>query len=239
MPNHNKANTQQKLDYGVVQFEFYPREKVKTSYFSKYRKFFRGTKWELMALPSGYNGYDRERLEKMIAANYNKMLTVPAVYELAVCAGPDKKRYKVYVGKAVDMKQRAEQYATHINNRSGANVHSYINKALQVEGGLFLLRRIRYIIPKEHLASYEATMKANLMAHMWEQRILGKYNYAWNYVANSSVVGAGGPDKKHGFEGIKHTRTAMLKTNCFCLFPRVVFKYDDDRAKNLYKIAKF
>jgi len=224
------ANTNHTPNYGIVQFEFYPREKVKTSYFSKYRKFFRGTEWELMALPKGYNGYDRERLEKMIADNYNKMLTVPAVYELAVCAGLGKKRYKVYVGKAVDMKQRAGQYATHINKGSGANVHSYINEALRVKGGLFLLRRIRYIIPRAHLAS-EAKMKANLMAHMWEQRILGKYNYAWNYDANSSVVGAG--------EGIKHTRTAMLKTNCFCLFPRVIFKYDDPRSKTLYKIAKF
>jgi hypothetical protein len=224
------TNTQQKLNYGIVQFDFYPREKVSTSYFSKYRRFFRGTKWELMALPIDYNRSDLQKLENEIKTNYEKMLSVPAVYELAVCTGYSKKKYKVYVGKAVDMKQRAKQYSDHINNGSGDNVHWHINYALQSKGGLFLLRRIRYIIPKEHLASPEAKMKANLMAHMWEQRILGKYNYAWNYDANGPVVGAG--------VGINHTRRAKFHATCNCLFPRVKFEYVDPNAKTLYKIAK-
>ncbi len=224
------ANTQQKLDYGIVQFEFYPREKVKTSYFSKYRKFFRGTKWELMALPSGYNRSDRDHLEKKIKANNDKLLPVPAVYELAVCTRLGNKRYKVYVGKSTNMKDRNAAYENYINN-GGVDVGHYITQAITSEGGVFLLRRIRYIIPKAHLASEEAKMKANLMAHMWEQRILSKYNYAWNYKDNGPVVGAG--------KGIRHTRTATLNPTCNCLFPRMMFTYDDQNAKTLYKIAKF
>lgn len=223
-------------NYGVAKFDFYPREKVSTSYFSSYRKFFRGTKWELMALPERCKGQFRGKLQDEITENNKKLLGVPAVYELAVSLGLNSKKYKVYIGKSIKMKRRDGDYQGFIENKDAEHVHEHINHALTTKGGLFLFRRIRYIIPKEHIQSVEALQKANIMSHKWESRILAKYNYAWNKKDNGNEIVGG---LKKGEQKIDHTRDAEFGYECCnCLFPKVKFT-SDKRAENLYKIAKF
>ena len=248
MPNHNKAEKQadhkKQLKYGTAFIDFSIREKSSPNLFSAYSKFFRGTKWELMAIPPGYNGAYLNKFEIDIKRNHERLLEIPAVYELAVCTFPGKKRYKVYMGKATDMKNRDATYNTSINKlknhqplteteqkdyKESLEVHGSINTSLN--SGLFVLRRIRYIAPKVKI-NEDVLNKSNLFCTLWESRLLSFINYAWNYKDNGQVVGAG--------KNIDHRRDALLGYRVSCggccsFFPYVKFEYKDLKAKKLYK----
>jgi hypothetical protein len=90
-----------------------------------------------------------------------------------------------------------------------------------LDNSLFILRRIRYIVPHEKL--YEVTReKAGLMSLMWETRLLGRYDYAWNTANNAP-------------RNVNNTRVAK-KVPYMCLFSKVKFEYTDGNARNFYKI---
>lgn len=245
MPNHNKAEKQadhkKQLKYGTAFIDFSIREKTSPKLFSAYSKFFRGTKWELMAIPPGYNKPDKNILLEKIKKNHERLLEIPAVYELAVCTSSRGKRYKVYIGKATNMKNRDAKYNTLINKlknhlplteteqKDYKEVHGSINTSLT--SGLFVLRRIRYIAPKVKI-NEDVLNKSNLFCTLWESRLLSFINYAWNYKDNGQAVGAG--------KNIDHRRDATLGHRVSCggccsFFPYVKFEYKDKEAKKLYK----
>jgi len=205
--------------YSIAPFDFYPREKISPSYFSKYRKFFRGAKWDLFAVPSDCGPSFNERID----SSNSKLLEIPAVYEFAVSLSPTGgKRYKVYLGQTVNMKQRHGQYIDSNIVLKPAN-HIYHLMKTSLDNGLFIHRRIRYIVPHANLTEITRA-KADLMGLMWETRLLGSYNYAWNTKNNGQ-----------SHQKIDHTRVAK-KVNFLCLFSKVKFEYNDPNARNFYKI---
>jgi hypothetical protein len=206
-----------KHNYRTAGFNFPRREKHSPGYFSSYKKFFRGTRWELFATPFGYGPCHDARISDI----NSELMPVPAVYEFAVSKSIGGKRYKTYLGQTNNMKRRSGEYVAALNKEE--KVH--INKLMQysMENGLFIYRRVRYIIPRTELSDL-ARQKADLMSLMWETRLLAQMNYSWNTDNNG---------KTHA--GIDHTRTAKV-VPFMCLFSKVRFVFEDPRARAFYKI---
>jgi hypothetical protein len=206
-----------KHSYPIASFNFPRREKCSPGYFSSYKKFFRGTRWELFAVPFGYG----PRYDALINDINSKLLPVPAVYEFAVSKSIGGKRYKVYLGQTNSMERRSSEYVRALEKPE--KVH--INKLMQysLEHGLFIYRRVRYIIPNANLSPI-AREKADLMSLMWETRLLAQLNYSWNTDNNG---------KSHA--RIDHTRTVKVAP-FFCFFSKVQFEFADPKAKAFYKI---
>lgn len=210
-----------KHNYSVATFNFPRREKCSPTYFSSYKRFFRGTQWELLAVPFDCGS----RYDSMIDEAKKKLVPVPAVYELAVSKTPGGKRYKVYLGQTNNMVRRHTEYFDKDNDVKTRN-HVRVPLEHALSAGLFVYRRVRYIIPYTNLSPIAAT-KATLMSYMWETRLLAQYNYAWNSKNN------GNDDHQH----IDHTRDVHLEKLWGCLpVYRVKFRFNDSNARNLYKI---
>ena len=204
-----------KHNYPIANFNFPLREKCHPGFFSSYKNFFRGSSWELFATPFGYG----PRHEELIAKIAEKILPIPAVYEFAVSKSIGGKRYKTYLGQTVNMKQRHGQYVGYV--KTGDHVGHMMKYAL--EHGLFLYRRIRYIIPNPNLTEI-TRKKADLMGLMWETRLLAQINYAWNTENNG---------KSH--DKINHTRNVKVSP-FLCFFSKVKFEFVDPRSRAFYKI---
>ena len=171
----NPANM---INYDIADFNFVRREKVHPGYFSGYKKFFRGTKWHVFLAPANDLGYS---LVDAKARDVNHGLwDVPGVYEFAVAKTPNATRYKTYVGTTKSVRDRHGSYL-----RDGYHIANFLNAA--VKSGLFVMRRIRYIIPKPQLPDHQTELAA-VVAGQTETRFLGKYDYAWNKANNGGIA---------------------------------------------------
>ncbi len=171
----NPANM---INYDIADFNFVRREKVHPGYFSGYKKFFRGTKWHVFLAPANDLGYS---LVDAKARDVNHGLwDVPGVYEFAVAKTPNATRYKTYVGTTKSVRDRHGSYL-----RDGDHIANFLNAA--VKSGLFVMRRIRYIIPKPQLPDHQTELAA-VVAGQTETRFLGKYDYAWNKANNGGIA---------------------------------------------------
>jgi hypothetical protein len=172
------TNPANKINYDIADFNFVRREKVHPGYFSGYKKFFRGTKWHVFLAPANDLGYS---LVDAKARDVNHGLwDVPGVYEFAVAKSPSATRYKTYVGTTKHIGKRQNQYL-----RDGDHIANFLDAA--VKSGLFVMRRIRYIIPKPQLPDHQVELAA-VVAEQTETRFLGKYNYAFNQRQNGGVA---------------------------------------------------
>ena len=171
----NPANM---INYQIADFNFTRREKVHPGYFSGYKKFFRGTKWHVFLAPANDLGYS---LVDAKARDVNHGLwDVPGVYEFAVAKSPNATRYKTYVGTTKSVSGRHGSYL-----RDGDHIKNFLDAA--VKSGLFVMRRVRYVIPKPQLPEHQIELAA-VVAEQTETRFLGKYNYAWNSRQNGNVA---------------------------------------------------
>jgi hypothetical protein len=183
MISNNVAN---KINYDIADFNFVRREKVHPGYFSGYKRFFRGTKWHVFLAPANDLGYS---LVDAKSRGVNAGLwDVPGVYEFAVAKSPNATRYKTYVGTTKSVRDRHGSYL-----RDGDHIKNFLDAA--VKSGLFVMRRIRYIIPKPELLPHQAAM-AEVIAGQVETSFLGKFNYAWNRDNNGDLAMTRMPVKK-------------------------------------------
>ena len=179
----NPANM---INYQIADFNFVRREKVHPGYFSGYKRFFRGTKWHVFLAPANDLGYS---LVDAKARDVNHGLwDVPGVYEFAVAKSPNATRYKTYVGTTKSVSSRHGSYL-----RDGDHIANFLDAA--VKSGLFVMRRIRYIIPKPQLPS-RLVEQAAVISEQTETRFLGKYDYPWNSRQNGNVAMTRMPVKK-------------------------------------------
>jgi hypothetical protein len=179
----NPANI---INYDIADFNFVRREKVHPGYFSGYKKFFRGTKWHVFLAPANDLGYS---LVDAKARDVNNGLwDIPGVYEFAVAKSPKGDRYKTYIGTTKSVRDRHGSYL-----RDGDHIKHFLDSA--VRSGLFVMRRIRYIIPKPQLPDHQIELAA-VVAEQTETRFLGKYNYAWNSRQNGNLAMTRMPVKK-------------------------------------------
>ena len=200
----NIANT---IKYGPADFNFVRREKVHPGYFSEYKKFFRGTKWHVFLAPA--NDLDYAVVDAKARGVNEGLWDVPGVYEFAVAKSPSATRYKTYVGTTKSVRDRHGSYL-----RDGDHIKHFLDSA--VKNGLFVMRRIRYIIPKTQLPDHQTELAA-VVAEQTETRFLGKYNYAWNSRQNGNVA---------------MTRMPMKKS-FMCMFSRIKWA----RSKEVRKFA--
>ena len=134
MASTNPANI---ISYDIADFNFVRREKVHPGYFSGYKKFFRGTKWHVFLAPANDLG---RALANAKSRDVNSGLwDIPGVYEFAVAKSPSADRYKTYVGTTKSVRDRHGSYL-----RDGDHIANFLEAA--VKGGLFVMRRIRYIL---------------------------------------------------------------------------------------------
>ena len=200
----NVANV---ISYNTIPFDFPCREKASPGMFSTYRKVFKGVKWDVFFTPG-----DASRSAEFANQKNVDLWQVPCVYEFAVSLSPTSKRYKVYVGKAVNAYNRMHDYvAKHFAH--GDHTGTLMREA--VESGLYIMRRIRYIIPRPVLTPVEIA-NAELMAVQTETRLLGRYNFAWNAASNGDNSYYGRFDRKI------FVRRAVRKS-FLCMFNRVAF----------------
>jgi hypothetical protein len=179
----NPANM---INYDIADFNFVRREKVHPGYFSGYKKFFRGTKWHVFLAPANDLGYS---LVDAKARDVNNGLwDIPGVYEFAVAKSPKGDRYKTYIGTTKSVRDRHGSYL-----RDGDHIKHFLDSA--VRSGLFVMRRIRYIIPKPQLPDHQIELAA-VVAEQTETRFLGKYNFAWNSRQNGNAAMTRMPVKK-------------------------------------------
>jgi hypothetical protein len=198
----NPANV---INYGPTDFTFVRREKAHPGYFSTYKKFFRGTKWHVFLTPASDLDYAREVAK---SREVNKGLwNVPGVYEYAVAKSPSATRYKTYVGMTKHIRERQNQYL---------NGDDHIRQLMEaaLKSGLFVMRRIRYIIPKPELSPHQAAM-AEVVAGQVETCFLGKFNYAWNKDNNGDVAMTRMP----------------VKSSFLCMFSKVKWTKHNAAAK--------
>ena len=189
------TNIANKINYDIADFNFVRREKVHPGYFSGYKKFFRGTKWHVFLAPANDLGYS---LVDAKSRGVNAGLwDVPGVYEFAVAKSPSATRYKTYVGTTKSVSSRHGSYL-----RDGDHIKNFLDAA--VKSGLFVMRRIRYIIPKPQLPEHQTELAA-VVAEQTETRFLGKYNYCYNARQNG---------------GVAMTRIPV-KTSFLCMFSRI------------------
>lgn len=183
MASTNPANI---ISYDIADFNFTRREKVHPGYFSGYKKFFRGTKWHVFLAPANDLGFS---LCDAKARDVNHGLwDVPGVYEFAVAKSPNATRYKTYIGTTRSVRDRHGSYL-----RDGDHIANFLDAA--VKSGLFVMRRIRYIIPKPQLPP-RLVEQAAVIAEQTETRFLGKYDYAFNQRQNGGVAMTRMPVKK-------------------------------------------
>lgn len=198
----NPANI---ISYDIADFNFVRREKVHPGYFSGYKKFFRGTKWHVFLAPANDLGYS---LADAKARDVNHGLwDVPGVYEFAVAKSPSATRYKTYVGTTKSVSGRHGSYLC-----DGDHIKNFLDAA--VKNGLFVMRRIRYIIPKPQLPQH-LVEQAAVIAGQTETRFLGKYDYAWNKANNG---------------GITMTRIP-IKTSFLCMFSKIKWSRNNAAKK--------
>lgn len=171
----NPANM---INYQIADFNFIRREKVHPGYFSSYKKFFRGTKWHVFLAPANDLGYSL--VDAKSRGVNNGLWDVPGVYEFAVAKSPGADRYKTYIGTTKSVRDRHGSYL-----RDGDHIQNFLDAA--VKNGLFVMRRIRYIIPKNQLPQHQIELAA-VVSEQTETRFLGKYNYAWNSRQNGNVA---------------------------------------------------
>ena len=198
----NPANM---INYGPTDFTFVRREKARPGYFSTYKKFFRGTKWHVFLAPAADLDYAREVAK---SREVNKGLwNVPGVYEYAVAKSPNATRYKTYVGMTKHIRERQNQYL---------NGDDHIRQLMEaaLKSGLFVMRRIRYIIPKPELPPHQAAM-AEVVAGQVETCFLGKFNYAWNKDNNGDVAMTRMP----------------VKSSFLCMFSKVKWQRNNEANK--------
>jgi len=198
----NIANT---IKYGPADFNFVRREKVHPGYFSEYKKFFRGTKWHVFLAPS--NDLEYALVDAKARGVNEDLWDVPGVYEFAVAKSPSATRFKTYVGTTKSVRDRHRSYL-----RDGDHIANFFDSA--VKNGLFVMRRIRYIIPKPQLLDHQTELAA-VVAEQTETRFLGKYNYAWNSRQNGNVA---------------MTRMPMKKS-FMCMFSRIKWARSKDAQK--------
>ena len=204
------------VNYNTLPFDFPCREKASPGMFSTYRKVFKGVKWDVFFIPG-----DASRSAEFANKKNTDLWHVPCVYEFAVALSPTSKRYKVYVGKSVDAYDRMHTYVSrHFAN--GDHTGTLMREA--VESGLYIMRRIRYIIPRKELNPVQ-TANAELMAVQTETRLLGRYNFAWNAASNGDNSYYGHYDRKI------FVRRAVRKS-FLCMFSRVAF-IESETVKNI------
>lgn len=202
---HLNIMTTTDIRYGPADFSFFRREKCSPGKFSYYKKFFRGTTWELVLEPA--RSLDKS-LDDARRHGVNEALwEVPAVYEFSVAKSIGGKRYKTYVGTTKNLKQRHAAYL-----RDGDHIREYLEHA--VRSGFFVYRRFRYIIPRKTLAPNDHELAA-LIAEQTETRFLGKYNFAWNSANN----------------GHKAMTRMPAKTSFLCMFTRMKWLRHPDAKK--------
>ena len=193
------------INYSRADFNFVRREKAHPGYFSGYKKFFRGTKWHVFAGPA--HSLEDSLTESRRYGVNNGLWEVPAVYEFAVAKTPGGKRLKTYVGTTKNLKNRHGCYL-----RDGGHIAHFMEAA--VKSGLFVMRRVRYIIPTPNLP-YNQIELASVVAEQTETRFLGKFNYAWNARQNGNV---------------EMTRMPV-KDSFLCLFSRIKWIRNSNVAK--------
>jgi len=199
------TNVANMINYDIADFSFVRREKVHPGYFSGYKRFFRGTKWHMFLAPANDLG---RALANAKSRDVNHGLwDVPGVYEFAVAKSPSATRYKTYVGTTKSVSDRHGSYL-----RDGDHIKNFLDAA--VKNGLFVMRRIRYIIPKPQIPPH-LVEQAAVIAGQTETRFLGKYNYAWNKANNG---------------GIAMTRMPV-KSSFLCMFSRVNWMRNNEANK--------
>ena len=193
------------INYGPAEFSFAPREKVHPGFFSHYKKFWRGAKWQLFLLPSPTL---EQSLEQAKRHRVNEgIFPVPAVYEFAISKTRTGDRYKTYVGTT---KNATNRHGSYLND--GDHIARFLETA--VRNGFFVHRRIRYIIPKPELTPAQIE-RAAVVAEQTETRFLGKFNYAFNA-------------RQNGNEAM--TRIPVKKS-FLCMFSRVKWLKNPDARK--------
>ncbi|KAI3438952.1 hypothetical protein D9Q98_001366 [Chlorella vulgaris] len=159
-----------------------PREFAKSSQAPGYRDFWaKGSKWEKFLLPIGLSLPASIELAK--ENNVNQHLTEsPAVYEFALVhpARPDS-RIKVYVGKAVNLKQRHNQYLS-LPTSADPDANLARHFACALEHGCEVWRRYRYV--EQAVYDNKQHGLGDRHAQMMETRMLGAFDYAFNQQAN-------------------------------------------------------
>ena len=157
------------------------RELSRTSLFGSYRLFWAGCKWQPFLIPNvrvlGFEHATR------ISIKYLDLK--PGVYEFAITKEQpffgQKKRYKVYVGHSGSIRTRHQKYF-----KTGDHLLQYFDAALK--DGCTIWRRCKYVKTKEK-------------AIYWENKILQKYDYAWNAHHNNR----------------KRKINILLRPLCFCM----------------------
>lgn len=180
------TNIANMINYDIADFNFTRREKVHPGYFSGYKRFFRGTKWHVFLAPANDLGYSL--VDAKSRGVNNDLWDIPGVYEFAVAKSPKGDRYKTYIGTTKSVRDRHGSYL-----RDGDHIKHFLDSA--VRSGLFVMRRIRYIIPKPKLPDHQIEL-ASVVAEQTETRFLGKYNYAWNSRQNGNLAMTRMPVKK-------------------------------------------
>lgn len=183
------------VSYGPADFSFVRREKYSPSYFSHYKKFFRGAKWSLFLEPACDINKSLDNARRFFVNE--GLWEVPAVYEFAVSKTPGGKRYKTYIGTTSNLKKRQDQYL-----HNGSHIRDFLENA--IKSGLYVMRRVRYIIPSKIIPNNKKELAA-VIAEQTETRFLGKYNYSWNSRQN----------------GNKAMTRMPVKTSFLCFFTRI------------------
>ena len=140
------------------------REHASTSFFSPYRKFWRGTNWHKFllppkAIPGGQHiaSQDPEAaFEAAVAFATKEKVNAtlkgwPAVYEFAIVHPRNPKRVKVYVGKASGRGPADNPSAGGLKQRQGDYLNPKKNHIKDLMGqaladGCMIVRRFRYIL---------------------------------------------------------------------------------------------
>jgi len=199
------TNVANKINYDIADFNFVRREKVHPGYFSGYKRFFRGTKWHVFLAPANDLGYS---LVDAKSRGVNAGLwDVPGVYEFAVAKSPNATRYKTYIGTTKSVSGRHGSYL-----RDGDHIKNFFESA--VKNGLFVMRRIRYIIPKPQLPPHQIELAA-VVAEQTETRFLGKYNFAWCQRQNGNLAMTRMP----------------VKSSFLCMFSRIKWARNNEANK--------
>lgn len=132
------------------------RELSHPGYFTLYRWFWRGCKWDRFLL-SNKGGF-------ALARQHVSFLEArPGVYELAISKGSNRK-YKVYIGESGSIRKRHQAYAV-----TGSNLLAPFDAALR--DGCTVWQRCRYVKTKGDAVA-------------WESYFLKRYDYAWNAQQN-------------------------------------------------------
>ena len=171
------------------------REHASTSFFSPYRKFWRGTNWHKFllppkAIPGGQHiaSQDPEAaFEAAVAFATKEKINAtlkgwPAVYEFAIVHPRNPKRVKVYVGKASGRGPADNPSAGGLKQRQGDYLNPKKNHIKDLMGkaladGCMIVRRFRYILFEDCAVLSERDQQ---LAEAYETLMLASFDYAWN-----------------------------------------------------------